>query len=234
MDEKYAKYLLNRTQKDYNRIASHFSNTRTYVWEDLKPLTRFVNAGDKILDLGCGNGRLLGFFKNKDVEYIGIDNSDKIIEIARTKYPGVKFQIASALNLPFEDDYFDKIFSIAVFHHIPSKKFRIKFLQQAKRVLKPNGLLILFVWNLQQKRFWKYHLKYLFLKIIGKSKLDFQDIFYPWKNPQGKILAQRYIHCFTIGELKKLVKKTGFQIKEIGFLGSAKRNIYLIAERRSP
>ena len=233
MDKEYAKYLLDKTQADYNRIASHFSNTRKYIWQDLEYFKKFVDNGDKILDLGCGNGRLLKLLKDKDIDYIGIDSSKRLIEIARKSWTSharsIKFIVADVLDLPFQNNSFDKIFSIAVFHHIPSKKFRLEFLKQAKSVLKPNGLLILTAWNLQQKRFLKYHLKYFLLKLIGKSKLDFKDIFYPWKSQQGKVLAQRYIHCFTKNELKNLAKKAGFKIQEIGFLGKQKRNIYLVA-----
>ena len=229
MNEKYARNLLGSCQVNYNKIASHFSNTRSYVWKDLEYFKRFIRNNDKILDLGCGNGRLFELFKDKDVEYIGIDNSKELIKIAKQKYPNANFQVGSALNLPFQDNSFNKIFSIAVFHHIPSKKLRLQFLQEVKRVLKPNGLLILTVWNLWNRKCLRLNLKHIGLKMIGKSKLDFKDIFYPWKNQQGEVLAQRYIHCFTKKELKKLLRKTGFQIKEIGFLGKQKRNIYLIA-----
>jgi len=134
MNEKYARNLLDKTQVNYNRIASHFSNTRKYIWDDLKYFEGFVNNGDRVLDLGCGNGRLLELFKNKDIEYIGIDNSENMIEIAKTKYPGANFQVGNVLNLPLKNNSFDKVFSIAVLHHIPSKEFRLKFFQEIKKL----------------------------------------------------------------------------------------------------
>jgi hypothetical protein len=69
------------------------------------------------------------------------------------------------------------------------------------------------------------------LKILGLSRLDFKDIFYPWKNPKGEIVIQRYLHCFTKRELKGLIKKSGLTLKEIGFLEREKKNIYLVAEK---
>jgi len=233
MNEKYAKYLLRKTLQDYNTIFAHFSKTRSYVWEELRYLTQLCIPGEKILDLGCGNGRLLELLKDFNIDYIGIDDSEKLIEVAKQRYPDKRFQKANALSLPFPNNYFDKIFSIAVFHHIPSEKFRLKFLKEGKRVLKPKGLFILTVWNLFQKKFLKYHLKFFFLKVIGKSKLDFKDIFYPWKSPSGEIIVQRYFHCFTKKELKGLAEKVGFQVKEVGFLGKANQNIYLIAKKPS-
>ena len=234
MKEKYAKFLLNKTQQDYNRIAHHFSKTRAHIWKDLEYFLQFVSGKDKILDLGCGNARLLKLLKYKNIDYVGVDNSEKLIEEARNNWQlgerQAKFLIGDALDLPFKKDCFDKVFSIAVLHHISSKKFRLRFLKEAKRVLKPDGLLIITVWNLWQSHYLNFQFKYMVLKLIGKSKLDFKDIFYPWKNPKGKILAQRYIHCFTRRELRKLAEKVGLEIKEIGFLGKQKRNIYLIAK----
>jgi ubiquinone/menaquinone biosynthesis C-methylase UbiE len=224
MDQRFAQHLIEKTLSDYNSIAERFSNTRSFVWKDLEFVRQLCSPQDKILDLGCGNGRLLELFKGLDIDYVGVDGSEKLIEIAKKKYLQAKFQKANVLNLPFKDNYFDKVFCIAVFHHIPSQELRIRFLKEIKRVLKPNGVLVLSVWSLWQKRFIKYHLKCFFLKILGKSRLDFRDIFYPWKDEKGKVLIQRYIHGFTKRELKSLLRKTDFTIKEIR---KEKENIYL-------
>lgn len=243
MEKEYAEYLLKKIKEDYNLIAEDFSNTRGHFPERLKELDKYVKSGDKILDLGCGNGRLIELFDDKKVEYIGADISEKLIDIAKNKYPQGKFILTPALNLPFSDNYFDKIYCLAVFFHIPSEEFRTHFLKEVKKVLKPDGLLILTVWNLwhlwlhpllwlKHKRLRKYFfliIKYTFLKIIRKSKIDFKDVFIPWGD-----IAFRYIHCFTRSELKKIVRKIGFRIKEMGISEVPKTkesSIYLIAEK---
>lgn len=204
------------------------------MWEELAPLAKYVQAGEKVLDLGCGNGRLFTMLKEKNIEYLGIDSSDKMISIAREKHgsAGAKFLTVEALDLPFPENYFQKIFSIAVLHHIPSEEFRLKFLTEIRRALKPRGFLILTVWNLR-KNYWLL-LKYTILKFIGKSKLDSGDVLWPWKNSGGQTVVDRYIHCFTLKELERLTRKAGFEIKETGFLDrgkSKKANIFLIAEK---
>ena len=230
MNKEYAKSLLKKTTEDYNLIAGQFSSTRRFIWEDLKPLAHYTIPGERVLDLGCGNGRLLQIFKNVAVDYFGIDSSEKLIEIAREKYPEDRFRVADAFNLSFPDNYFDKVYSIAVFHHIPSKELRLQFLKETKRVLKPRGLFIITVWNLNQLRSMRLILKYTILKIFGLSKLDLGDVLVPW----GKT-CQRYIHNFTQASLKKIVKKADFTIKEVGILKRPEMkdsNIYLVAKKQ--
>lgn len=228
MDEKYAKYLLNKTKNDYSLIAQDFSRTRTSLWKEIKFLfDDYLIAGERVLDLGCGNGRFYEFFKNKDIKYIGADNSEELIEIARQKYLKADFRAEDALALSFPNSYFDKIYSIAVLHHIPSKKLRLQFLKEAKRVLKPNGKLILTAWKPKKNLLL---LKYTILKIIGKNKMDFGDVLIPWKNQKIK----RYYHLFSKKELARLAEKTGFKIEAIGVIKNKtgnRQNIYLVAEK---
>lgn len=229
MDKEYAKRLLDKTRQDYNAIAKDFSSTRRFVWKGMEPLYNYALSGEKILDLGCGNGRLLQIFKEIDIDYTGADSSEKLIEIARKNYPNAKFEVADALHLSFPNNYFDKIYSVAVLHHIPSKELRLKFLEGVKRILKPDGMLILTVWDLWQWRKTKKLFKFALLKLLGRSKLDFKDIFVPWQKN-----CQRYVHCFTEKELKALIKKAGFKIKENGTLkmpDSKENNIYIVARK---
>jgi len=275
MNKDYAKFIVEKTTNDYNRIADDFSRTRSHVWEELRVLEKYIQPGDKVLDLGCGNGRFYEFLKNeapranardnfssfggaksaeaenwhsspvlrprfsakedKKIDYSGVDVSEKLIKIAKERYPEAKFQTADALNLPFSDNCFDKVLCVAVLHHIPSAGLRNQFLNEAIRVLRPNGLLILTVWNLwQSNTALKLLVKYTILKILGKSWLDFGDIFYPWKDGFRKELIQRYFHLFTEKELTGLISDQGFIVKEIGTLEDKKlrhSNIYIVGEK---
>ena len=192
----------------------------------------YIKKGDRILDLGCGNGRLFDLFRimgvQDKIEYVGIDGSEKFIEIAKQRY-GNCFQVADILNLPFSDNYFDTIWSIAVFHHIPSKELRLLALKEMKRVLKDKGRIIITCWNLYQKDYLSLLLRYFFRKIFNKSRLDFKDVFVPWGNSNIK----RYYHAFTKKELEELFKESGLGIIESKFLrrNNKKTNILIVAEK---
>ena len=229
MKKKYAENLLKKTKQDYNEIAQEFSATRWQVWKGIEFLFNdYVMPGDKVLDLGCGNGRFFELLKDKDVNYIGVDFSEKLIEIAKEKYPKIKFQVADALNLPFPNNYFDKIYSIAVLHHIPSQEFRMQFLKEVRRILKPNGFLILTVWKPESKKNLNLFLRDTGLKLIGK--LEKGDTFRPWGNKD----AERYFHYFSEKELVNLAERSMFKIIKQGITANERgnrKNIYLIAKK---
>jgi tRNA (uracil-5-)-methyltransferase TRM9 len=229
MDLDLAKFILEKTKEDYNSIANEFSATRREIWEELKFLFEGLREGERVLDLGCGNGRWYKVFKEKKVDYFGIDNSERLIEIAKENFPEAKFFVGDALNLPFPDDFFDKVYSIALLHHIPSEDFRIKVLKEAKRVLKPGGILILTCWRIHRLKEILALLKYTFLKIIGRPKLDFRDTFVPW----GK-KTLRYYHFFTQRELENLLRKVGFEILESGVVKNKRenrQNYYIVCQK---
>jgi len=230
MKPEYAHYLLVKTREDYNLIADEFSITRQNIWQEIRFLfDDYLIPKEKVLDLGCGNARFYPLFKEKAVEYIGIDSSKDLINISKDMYPDADFRVEDALELSFPDNYFNDIYSIAVLHHIPSEELRLKFLNEAKRVLRSGGFLILTVWKFHQIKQWFLLLKYTLLKIIGKSKLDWKDIFEPW----GK-KAERYYHWFSKKELEKLVKKAGFEIEKSGIVKNRnqnRQNIFIVAKK---
>ncbi|MGB9743409.1 MAG: class I SAM-dependent methyltransferase [Minisyncoccales bacterium] len=231
MEREYAQYLIEKTKKDYNLLAHDYTRTRSFIPEDISQLAKYAAVNEKVLDSGCASGRLFEVLKETD--YYGIDFSEKLIEIAQKKYPSGKFRVTDVFNLPFSENFFDKVYSISVLHHLPSKEFQLRYLQEIRRVLKPQGLLFLRVWDFwRRKEGWQLFLKYAFLKLFKRSKLDFFDVFVPWKNSQGKIVTERYFHCFTQRNLLKLIKEAGFKIKKIWRAGRKKRsNLYLIAQK---
>lgn len=212
MKEEIAKEILTESIANYDKIAKDFSNTRTMFWEELNFIKGLIKENDKILDLGCGNGRFFEQLADKNIHYIGSDTSLELLKVARERY-GTKaaFIKTEGINLPFNDNLFDTIFSFAVLHHIPSLKLREQFIKEAHRVLKDDGVLVVSVWNLWQKKFIPLIIKYAFLKIFNLSNLDFKDIYLNF----NKYKKSRFLHAFTKKELCRLLKKNGFKIKRI-------------------
>ncbi|MBU4351013.1 class I SAM-dependent methyltransferase [Patescibacteria group bacterium] len=233
MNENLAKEILDKVKRDYDLTVDDYTRSRSFIPEDIASLADYAVAGDRILDSGCASGRLYKTFSRKEIDYFGVDLSEKMIGRAMADHPTGCFQMADSRFLSFPENYFDKIYSISVIHNIPSEEFRQQYLKELKRVLKPGGLLILRVWD-----FWKRRaMPQLFLdslarKMPGRDKIDFFDVFVPWKNSAGQIVTERYFHCFTKRELEKIIRVAGFDIEKVWRDGQDPRtNIYLIARK---
>lgn len=208
MKREFALRIIEKTRDDYNKISSHFDITRKYPWKEFADFKEYIKKENNILDLGCGNGRLIDFLKDFDIKYTGTDISDKLVEVAKENYPKNNFIIGDFLKLPFGKETFDTVFSIASFHHIPSTELRLESLEEIKRVLKKDGYLLITVWNLlDQEKYSEYIKK-------EEDEYDVGDSLIPWKNENGKVIADRYYHAFTIEESEELFKKAGFEIIE--------------------
>ncbi len=96
------------------------------------------NKNDKLLDLGGGTGRVAGFFVGKVGDIAVSDLSSGMIEKCKS-INGIKCVVSPAEQLPFENNYFDKIIIIEAIHHFNDLE---KVLAEVKRVLKPGGTVI--------------------------------------------------------------------------------------------
>ena len=214
MDKQTKKELIDIVKKNYKQIAGHYSETRKKIlWPKLKKLIDLIPDNSNILDVGCGSGKILSEFNNKKIKYLGIDSSVEMLEQAKKQYPNQNFTQGNILNLgKISGLNYDYIFCIAVIHHLPGFDLRVQALRQLKNKIKPNGKIIISVWNLwSQKKYKKLIYKFFLLKLIKKNKLDFGDILFDWKNSKREIVSKRYYHAFTKRELKKISKKAGFK-----------------------
>lgn len=186
-------------KETYDSVAEEFSQTRRKAWQDMEYLASKVWEGARVLDIGCGNGRLLQVLP-QNITYLGVDLSRGLVREARKSYPDKKFVTGDFLTLPYSKlgkDY-DFIFAIAVLHHLPTKRTRLHFLTKAKKLLGKEGKLLFTVWNL-----WK--------EAKHRDKIDNRgDIFIPF----GQKRAPRYYHAFTKEELLQLIKEADFEIDE--------------------
>lgn len=232
MDKQTQQYLLSLVGRNYEEIAADFDNTRKkFLWPELIKLTESVKNGEKILDVGCGNGRLAGAFKNKKINYFGIDISQGLIDAAKRNFQSLnknyQFLKMDALELDkLLENNFDYIFCVAVLHHLPGEDLRIQALKQMKNKINNQGKIIITVWNFWSKeKYRRIILKHALLKILGLIKFDFKDILFDWKNNKGEKISQRYYHAFTQKELKKIVTLASLKIEKFY---KDKHNYYLV------
>ena len=129
-----------RGQDDEEFFSTATDVIKGLVW-DLKR----VRGRDAALEIGCGPGRLMRPLAHHFTEIHGVDVSDEMIRKAGellADTPNAHAHHTSGSDLAqFPDDKFDFVYSFAVFQHIPSRDVVFNYLREARRVLKPGGIL---------------------------------------------------------------------------------------------
>ena len=103
-----------------------------------------IEAGHRVLDLGCGTATLTILIKQTcpGAEVIGLDADVVALGIARKKAAEKGVQITleqgTALQLPYPDNSFDRVLSCLVLHHLTTENKR-QALKEVFRVLRPGG-----------------------------------------------------------------------------------------------
>lgn len=141
----------------YDKSAEFYDSRYNKIQEEKYEIMSqyFPKNWELALDLGCGTGLL-----NKRLDnLIGMDISFGMLEIAKEQ--GEKVVQAESENVPFKSRIFDVVFSFSVLQSSDDLK---KSIAEVKRILKPNGLLIL------------TYLKKIDLKMISILKSKFNNI----------------------------------------------------------
>lgn len=225
-----SEFIREQLKSFYDQSADDFSRTRGNWWKDLDFIKEHIPQNGKVLDFGCGNGRFLKFLEkiNFNGRYEGVDISEKLIQLAKIEYPAENFQtIEREDQLPFKGGEFDAVMTLAVFHHF-NPQMAGETLRELKRILKKDGVLILTVWHLWNKKY----LKFLFNNFkTGNFNLSASVSF-----QSGTKKYWRYCYWWRLKSLARIIEKSGFDITDSGFtfdLKGKKRNLYFIAKVRS-
>ena len=149
-NEKYVKYWKDVTEEANDNTSSESHVKKMYdcdsktagenaVFHTLSMMN--YNEGERLLDYGCGFGRLVPYFLEKKLDYNGIDISEAMIKECKKHYAHIenKFSVAEGESLPFCDNYFDKIVCYGVFDAC----YQELALGEMFRVLKKDGSLLL-------------------------------------------------------------------------------------------
>ncbi len=137
--------LLKRLESIYRRIAlrSHVSFIRTAA--------KRIPSGSalRLLDVGCGSGTLIGLLKRRGFEVLGVDTSEEAAKVARIE-SDVRVVTGTLATAGLEHASFDIVTLFHVMEHVTNPR---EVLAEVRRVLRPGGVLVLQVPNIDS---WQY------------------------------------------------------------------------------
>jgi SAM-dependent methyltransferase len=120
-------------------VVEHYLRKRTAF------LTAVVPPGGPVLDVGSGTGTLAERLAAAGYHVTGVDPSDGMLEILRRRAPMVEAVHGSGMELPFDGDRFDLVFTVATLHHIADADDVRRTLGEMVRVCRPRGRIV--VWD---------------------------------------------------------------------------------------
>jgi ubiquinone/menaquinone biosynthesis C-methylase UbiE len=167
--------------------------------------------GKKILDIGCAQGNIATLLAENGFGAVALDLNQSFLNYAKKKreFGDISYVCASALNMPFENEKFDAVIIGELVEHVAYPE---KLLKEAKRVLKPGGLMIITTPN-----------NHIFLGMLSGIKPElFEDI-----KDRNKLLKRQFgpagkdhLFVFDKKSLNALLERQGFEIILGGYVNS--------------
>jgi len=198
--------------------------------------------GKEILEVGCGDGRVLDYLdKKKKYSLFGFDIDKKVIEIAKERFNGININLTvdNAITFNHERLYKNILFLFNGLMLLPSKEHQISFLQNAYNNLEDSGSLIFYISNPDVNRMsesFPYYKHQKTLKIdnilvdkfeFNKYDLDNQLIhrafnydYVDKKNDLKRVMSHFVVRYFYKSELEQILINIGFS--DLEFFGDFK------------
>lgn len=248
MDAQLVKRLLELNKEFYSQFSADFSNSRSSERFTLEPFRKYLANDIRLLDAGCGNGRLAETLERADytLDYFGVDGSPELIAFAEKRRAALnrmraEFRVVDLTAPRWSESLrdvapFDVSVSLAVLHHIPSFALRAHVLRELRAMLKPSGILVLSNWQfLNSERLRKKIVPWEQLETgdwrLGADdrRLEPGDYILDWK--RGGV-GYRYVHLIGKDEVNDLARASGFQVLE-QFLADEDLNLFSILTANS-
>uniref|UniRef100_A0A914XNG2 Methyltransferase type 11 domain-containing protein n=1 Tax=Plectus sambesii TaxID=2011161 RepID=A0A914XNG2_9BILA len=141
LERRYVRHV-------YDKIAPHFCDSRYKAWPKVKHFLNGLPKNSVVADIGCGNGKYSAV--DERLFFVGCDVCSDLASLAREQAHKSDILLADNLALPYRDDSFDAIISIAVIHHFSTESRRLKAIREMARCVRPGSPLMIYVWAMEQ------------------------------------------------------------------------------------
>jgi len=177
--------------KVYNKIAFDYANQFDKDTTDNKYIDVFLsylNKESRILELGCGTGRLTRYIYDKGYNIKGLDLSKEMLNIAKKNHNKIKFVCKDIRKIDYKTDSFDALAIFYALFHL-NKSEVLKLFPRINKILKKQGILGLILQEGSGE------------KIINTPLSSNEKL---------------YLNLYTESEISSILKKFGFKILFVG------------------
>jgi SAM-dependent methyltransferase len=115
---------------------------------------RYLSRAHDNLEGGCGPAHWVRYWHDQGYPMVGLDFAARTVARAKAAYPGIRLEVGDVSRLPFEDGTFGSYYSGGVVEHFEGGPEGA--LREARRVLRPDGVLMISVPDLTPLRRWRY------------------------------------------------------------------------------
>ncbi len=238
MDAQIVSKLIELNKNFYSQFAGQFSETRPTDKINLEHILPYISNGVKILDIGCGNGRLAERLDREKLalNFVGVDAAPELIAIATGRCPRLRhvtatFRVVDVTQRGWSEDPpgapFDVVTALAVLHHVPSFALRREALQNIQALLRPGGTLIMTNWQFDRNARLRKKIAPWNTVGIDERELESGDALMTWKRGGT---GYRYCHLIAENEVERMAAESGLKIVK-QFFRDAGLNLYSVLAR---
>ncbi len=232
MDERIIQQLNELNRAFYDTFAASFTASRGESEPGLERLLALLPAGARVLDLGCGQGRVAGLL-SPGCDYTGVDFSAGMLAEARRLHPGARFVQADLLAADWEalvGAAWDCVLLRAVLHHIPAYAARQRIVARAAALLAPRGVLALANWQFLRIPRLRKRIRPWSEIGLDAAALEPNDYLLDWRR-EGEGL--RYVHLVDEAETRRLLADAGLSLRTLYYADGHDNalTLYAIASR---
>ena len=176
-------------QNVYNTISEHFNITRYKVWPSTANFLSSLDINSINVEIGCGNGR--NIFYRRELNILGVDFCENFVKMVNNN--GGRAIVGKMQDDLFDENSFDNLLCIAVFHHLDNDNDRLKTLNNFKKIVKKNGKILISLWAMEQEE-------------TSPVKFSKKEEMVPWTDRFSNQIYYRYYRIFEENDFEEYLK----------------------------